>query len=82
MAGRPGAREILAIPAEIDSIDPETGHVLAAVDLSALVPEKPAPHQTTEPDVLNGIAWDPDERVMFVTGKYWPVLYKIRLIPD
>jgi glutamine cyclotransferase len=55
---------------------------LAVLDLNALIPRKPAPNQTTEPEVLNGIAWDPEERVMYVTGKYWPVLYKLRLIPE
>jgi glutamine cyclotransferase len=63
-------------------IDPATGRVLAVLDLNALIPRKPAPNQTTEPEVLNGIAWDPEERVMYVTGKYWPVLYKLRLIPE
>ena len=30
-------------------------------------------------DVLNGIAWDPDGRRLFVTGKNWPSLFEIRL---
>ena len=30
--------------------------------------------------VLNGIAWDAENRRMFVTGKLWPALYEIRLV--
>ncbi|KAF7093054.1 hypothetical protein CFC21_095490 [Triticum aestivum] len=30
-------------------------------------------------DVLNGIAWDEDNRRLFVTGKLWPTLYEIKL---
>ncbi|GAV76307.1 Glu_cyclase_2 domain-containing protein, partial [Cephalotus follicularis] len=32
-------------------------------------------------DVLNGIAWDDDNRRLFVTGKLWPKLYEIKLHP-
>ncbi|KAL6006715.1 hypothetical protein ACLOJK_032208 [Asimina triloba] len=32
-------------------------------------------------DVLNGIAWDPEKKRLFVTGKLWPKLYEIKLHP-
>ncbi|KAD4584836.1 hypothetical protein E3N88_22437 [Mikania micrantha] len=32
-------------------------------------------------DVLNGIAWDEDKKRLFVTGKFWPKLYEIKLQP-
>nr|XP_043615571.1 glutaminyl-peptide cyclotransferase-like [Erigeron canadensis] len=32
-------------------------------------------------DVLNGIAWDEDNKRLFVTGKLWPKLYEIKLQP-
>lgn len=32
-------------------------------------------------DVLNGIAWDGDHDRTFVTGKYWPKLYEIKVHP-
>lgn len=32
-------------------------------------------------DVLNGIAWDRDGDRIFVTGKWWPKLYEIKLHP-
>lgn len=33
------------------------------------------------PDVLNGIAWDEEKRRLFVTGKLWPKLYEIEVLP-
>jgi glutaminyl-peptide cyclotransferase len=30
-------------------------------------------------DVLNGIAWDPDRKRLFITGKLWPRLYEVEL---
>lgn len=56
-------------------ISPETGEVLAWVDLSHLVPRA-----RRSPDaVLNGIAYDADADRLFVTGKNWPQLFEITL---
>mmetsp|Transcript_30398 Transcript_30398/g.55117 ORF Transcript_30398/g.55117 Transcript_30398/m.55117 type:complete len:172 (+) Transcript_30398:3-518(+) len=33
-----------------------------------------------KPDVLNGIAWDADNKRLFVTGKLWPELYEIEIV--
>jgi glutamine cyclotransferase len=57
-------------------IDPQTGQVLAYVDLGNLL--SPAERQNT--DVLNGIAYDPVGKRLFVTGKFWPKLFEIQLI--
>ncbi|KAJ7974143.1 Glutaminyl-peptide cyclotransferase-like protein [Quillaja saponaria] len=32
-------------------------------------------------DVLNGIAWDSEQKRIFVTGKLWPKLYEIKVFP-
>jgi len=32
-------------------------------------------------DVLNGIAYDQKNNRLFVTGKFWPKLFEIKLIP-
>ena len=32
------------------------------------------------PEVLNGIAWDPEGKRLFVTGKNWPNLFEIRVL--
>lgn len=62
----------------IARIDPQTGAVRGWLDLSALVPE---PLRGSREAVLNGIAYDPATRRLFITGKKWPVLYELRLAP-
>ncbi|CAL0333280.1 unnamed protein product [Lupinus luteus] len=32
-------------------------------------------------DVLNGIAWDGEQKRIFVTGKLWPKLYEVKVFP-
>lgn len=58
-------------------IDPATGNILSVIDLSGLL----APGDIRDPndEVLNGIAWDPATRRLFVTGKNWPKLFEIRV---
>jgi len=61
----------------IARIDPDTGDVLAWVELEGL----PAPEDRTGgEDVLNGIACDPAGNRLFVTGKLWPRVYEIELV--
>lgn len=62
----------------IARIDPATGRVKAWIDLSALSTGVP---KRTADDVLNGIAYDAKGDRLFVTGKNWPRLYQIRVIP-
>ena len=58
----------------IARISPATGEVNAWIDLGPLYP----PLQRVPPaDVLNGIAYDPATRRIFITGKKWPRLYQI-----
>ncbi len=57
-------------------IDPASGAILGWVDLSGLLP---AGERTPSVDVLNGIAYDAAADRLFVTGKYWPRLFEIRL---
>jgi glutamine cyclotransferase len=33
-------------------------------------------------DVLNGIMHDPAADRLFVTGKLWPVLFEIKIVPS
>ena len=64
---------------KIIRIDPSDGTVTGWIDLTGLLPtEKRMP----DTDVLNGIAYDAGGDRLFVTGKRWPELYEIRLIPD
>jgi glutaminyl-peptide cyclotransferase len=60
----------------IARIDPATGNVIDWIDLTLLVRKQ----RLTDSDaVLNGIAYDAVRDRLFVTGKYWPRLYEIRL---
>ena len=59
-------------------IAPKTGQVTAIVDLKGLLAQR---DRNREVDVLNGIAYDPINRRLFVTGKLWPKLFEIKLIP-
>ncbi|HAG37045.1 MAG TPA: glutamine cyclotransferase, partial [Erythrobacter sp.] len=45
--------------------------------LRAIVDSIPMTDRDT---VLNGIAWDPKKRRLFVTGKRWPSLFEINLV--
>jgi glutamine cyclotransferase len=62
----------------IARIDAVTGQVLGWIDLSGLL----TPEERANADVLNGIAYKPDTDQLFVTGKLWPKLFEIRLIPQ
>lgn len=62
----------------IARIDPRTGEVTSWIDLSGLRPSD----ISYDPDaVLNGIAYDSGGKRLFVTGKLWPKLYEIKLVP-
>lgn len=58
-------------------INPKSGEVEATIDCTNLLPRE---LRTSETDVLNGIAYNPDTKQIFLTGKYWPRLYEIRLV--
>jgi glutamine cyclotransferase len=61
----------------IARIDPKTGRVVGWIDLTKLWP---AGQRREDQAVLNGIAHDPKENRLFVTGKNWPRLYEIRVV--
>ena len=58
-------------------INPSTGVVSASINLQGLLP---ADERRTINDVLNGIARDPADGSIWVTGKRWPWLYQIELV--
>jgi glutaminyl-peptide cyclotransferase len=62
----------------IARISPSTGKVLSWIDLTGLLP--PTDNATSQPDVLNGIAYDSAEDRLFVTGKLWPKLFEIKVV--
>ena len=58
-------------------INPDTGAVEGTIDLSEIYP---AELRGSE-EVANGIAWDARANRIFVTGKNWPQLFEVRLVP-
>jgi len=63
----------------IYKIDPASGRVEARVDFSGL--KQQAGFSVNDPmnEVLNGIAWDSMGKRMFITGKYWPKLFEVKV---
>ncbi len=62
---------------ELVRIDPTDGRVLGWVNLKGL---KPPGLLLDREAVYNGIAWNSEDRRLFVTGKNWPVLYEIECV--
>ncbi|HZH76584.1 MAG TPA: glutaminyl-peptide cyclotransferase, partial [Archangium sp.] len=62
----------------IARIDPATGHVTGWINLTGLLPPE---DRSGNEDVLNGIAYDAANDRLLVTGKRWPKLFQIRLVP-
>jgi glutaminyl-peptide cyclotransferase len=62
-------------------IDPESGKVVGRIDLAGLLKGEDvhAGNPDQPPDVLNGIAYDAAGDRIFVTGKWWPKIYEIKL---
>lgn len=61
----------------IARISPADGRVLGWIDLSGILP----PADRAGVDVLNGIAYDSFGDRLFVTGKLWPKLFEIKVVP-
>src|ERR1700730_11019038 len=56
-------------------IDPASGKVTGWIDLRGLLTAR----ERASADVLNGIAYDSSGDRLFVTGKWWPKLFEIKL---
>ena len=59
-------------------INPVDGKVEGSVNLQGLLPVM---ERRTDTDVLNGIALNPTDGGIWVTGKNWPWMYRIELVP-
>jgi glutamine cyclotransferase len=62
----------------IARISPETGRVLGWIDLRGLLSPM---YRLDAEAVLNGIAHDAGSNRLFVTGKLWPRLFEIQVVP-
>lgn len=61
----------------IHVIELSSGRVLKTIDLSGLL----SAEEAKSADVLNGIAYNEERDQLFVTGKWWPWLFEIKLQP-
>jgi glutamine cyclotransferase len=57
-------------------IAPASGKVVGLIDLRGLLP----PAERAGTDVLNGIAYDAAHDRLFITGKWWPKLFEVKLV--
>ncbi len=67
---------------DIVKIDPATGNVVGKLNMVGLLTADPAPLNGAEVDgnnLLNGIAYNPETKTFFVTGKRWSKLFEIKL---
>lgn len=62
----------------IARISPADGRVLGWIDLTGILPKS---ERTNSDAVLNGIAYDAAADRIFVTGKLWPKLFEIKVVP-
>ena len=62
----------------IARISPADGHITGWIDLTGLLTRDDLAQPV---DVLNGIAYDAGRERLFVTGKLWPKLFEIKVVP-
>lgn len=63
---------------QIVRIDARTGRVTAVALMHGLL----TPEERRDADVLNGIAYSPERGHFLVTGKLWPRIFEIELLPE
>jgi glutaminyl-peptide cyclotransferase len=63
----------------IAEISHKTGKVLAWIDLTGILPDS---QRVDSESVLNGIAYDAEHDRIFVTGKRWPAVFEIKVLPQ
>ena len=61
---------------QVARIAPDTGRVTGVLDLAGLLTAS----ERARTDVLNGIAYDAGHDRLFVTGKWWPKLFEIKVV--
>ncbi len=63
----------------IARISPKDGHVIGWIDLHGILPDA---QRVNAESVLNGIAYDAAKDRLFVTGKQWPAIFEIKVVPS
>jgi glutamine cyclotransferase len=60
---------------KIIKIDAATGKVVRIMDMQHMVPAS----VDARKDVLNGIAYNPLDKLFYITGKNWPLMFKVKI---
>ncbi len=60
-------------------INPKTGAVTGMIDFTQIFNSSTYPHRI---DVFNGIAYDDQTETVYVTGKLWPHVFEVRIVPS
>ena len=63
----------------IARISPKDGRVTSWIDLSGILP---VAEKIDSESVLNGIAYDAVRDRIFITGKQWPAVFEIKIVPQ
>ena len=58
---------------QIVVIEPHSGRILNIPELQSIA------NENKDGEVLNGIAFNPESKTFYVTGKYWKNLYEIKM---
>ena len=67
----------------IVKINPETGRVESRADLSHILDKNNVPYDhaminDTSDNVLNGIAYNGEKKIFYITGKRWPAVFEVK----
>ena len=62
---------------EIVIINPKDGRIEGVINCKGLLPKNLI---TPDTDVLNGIACNPEDGKIYLTGKNWPKLYEVKIV--
>jgi glutaminyl-peptide cyclotransferase len=63
----------------IVKISSQTGEVVGKIDLSSVLLKAGISYPADRMDVLNGIAYNPQNTHFYITGKYWPCIIEIKI---
>lgn len=63
----------------IIKIDAETGKVTGKYDFTGLLDKSGMTYNAARVEVLNGIAYNPAANIFYITGKYWPALFEVKM---
>jgi glutaminyl-peptide cyclotransferase len=62
----------------IIKINPTTGKVEARMDLQGLLEKNGMTSDTEKGGYLNGIAYNPNTKTFYITGKLWPAIFEMK----